>query len=99
MKDKLLVIGKTGVIRTLYSDDLRKLGGTMQIGRASVIEPNEKGLWSVVLTDHPLNGQYKGQVVAVDLESREEALKIEVDYINTHILGKDHANERTQQAG
>lgn len=87
---KVFKISKGGVVTTLYSDDLRRLakGRAMKITRASNVEPNERGLWDVVLTDDALNGEYKGHVVARDVASREEAIRLEVDFINKHILGK-----------
>lgn len=76
---------RNGVIRTLYKDDLPK--GKQTVARASNVEPDPAGGWTVQLTDHPLNGAHAGKVIARNVERREDALKAEVDYINTHILG------------
>lgn len=89
--EKLFVIDGDGDVTTLFSDDLPDLG-EVQVGRASHVEPGlvsgSKG-WDVVLSAHPLNGEYAGKVIAsgVPLNQRQHALDLEVQFIQQNILG------------
>ncbi len=87
MKTDQVFLIENGNVSTLYSDDLPEDLGQQQTARASNVEPNEKGLWDVVLSDHPRNGKFKGHVVATNIKSRKVAIQMEVDFINEHILG------------
>lgn len=90
--EKLLVIDADGDVTTLFADDLPDLG-EVQVGRASHVEPGlvpgSKG-WDVVLSDHPLNGEHAGKVIAsgVPLNQRQHALDLEVQFIQQNILGR-----------
>lgn len=84
--DKLLTIEPDGTVITLYADDLPELG-KQSIERASSVEPEADGSgWSVVLTDAARNGKYRGYEVARYVQKREEALRLEVEFIQQHIL-------------
>lgn len=94
--DKLLVIREDGNVETLYSDDLPQLG-PQKITRASNVEPDPDGDgWQVQLSAAPQNGCLKGWVIARHVPTRAEALKLEVDFIQRHILG---AGRQRQEAG
>jgi hypothetical protein len=93
---KVYVIDKaTGTVTSLYSDDspLNRLG-PQTVSRASNVEPAASGQgWDVILTDNPINGKFAGHVVARNVPRRDLAIKLEVDFINEHILGVPaHAN-------
>lgn len=86
--DRVYVIDEQGNITTLYSDDLpvAKLG-QQKISRASNVEPSPDGNgWLVQLADNPLNGEHAGRVIARNVQRRDEAIRLEVEYINKHIL-------------
>jgi len=95
--NKVLSIEADGSLTALYDDDLPRVG-PRQIVRASTVEPDEHGLWTVQLSDDPLNKQFAGEYLynewatdkdkihAKKFERREEALAAEVAFINTYIL-------------
>ena len=80
-------VAPDGTVTTLYSDDGPDLG-PQEIQRASHVEPGKDGGWDVVLTDHPRNGKWKGHVVARGVKRRQDALRLEIDFINEHCLGE-----------
>jgi len=91
--ERVIVIDKTdGSVLTLNDDVLPNIGKREKPVRASVVEPGlvegSEG-WDVVLTDCVQNGKWAGHVVAtnIPLDQRQLALKMERDFINTHILG------------
>jgi len=89
--DKLILIDNDGDVVTLHADDLPDFGRP-KVGRASHVEPglvSGSDGWDVVLSDHPRNGAAAGTVVAsgIPLDRREEALRIEADYIQREIMG------------
>lgn len=86
MNYKRVYVVENGTVKTLYADDLPKLG-PQKISRASNVEPNENGSWDVILTDSPINGKFAGHVIARNVPRRDEAIKLEVDFINANILG------------
>lgn len=62
--------------------------GREVISRASRIVPSDNGTsWDVFLTDDKLNGKYAGWRIACNVASRAEAIKIEIQWIETHIFG------------
>lgn len=84
--EKVLTIEPDGTLLTLYADDLPNLGG-IAIARASNVEPEADGNgWSVILTNHPANGQYAGREIARHVPRRDEALRLEVAFIQENIL-------------
>jgi hypothetical protein len=84
---KRVYVIENGTVRTLYADDLPKLG-VQKISRASNVEPNANGTWDVILSDNPLNGKFAGHVVARNVARRDEAIRLEVEFINQNILGR-----------
>ncbi|NDQ57288.1 MAG: hypothetical protein GZ088_09470 [Acidipila sp.] len=87
---KLIKVTRNGTIQTLYSDDLARLAekGHQTVTRASNVEPAATGRgWDVVLTDAEQNGRFKAHVVARNVPLRAEALRLEVEFIQEHILG------------
>lgn len=94
MKTQVYRIERGGIVSTLYKDDLPRVGACPEIGRASNVEPDPLGGWQVVLSDHELNGEHKGKTLARRVARREDALKIEVDWINRNILSASHGAER-----
>jgi hypothetical protein len=75
-----LVIGPTGVVRTIYSEvlDLRSLGST-KIVRVSHVEPDDDGQWQADLTlvDGPILRPYY---------ERSQALEAEVAWLRDNWL-------------
>jgi len=64
-------------VRFIYNDDLLKAMkelGSVDIKRASHVEPNSNGNWTVDLT--PVNGP-----IIENYQRRDEALKSEVDWL------------------
>jgi hypothetical protein len=86
-KPEVYSIDENGDILTLYSDDLVALGA-MKITRASNVEPDESGKWSVQLSDDPALGEHKGVTIGSGFTTRAEALDFEVAWINKNILGR-----------
>jgi hypothetical protein len=79
-------------VTTLYEDDLVALDlGKLLIKRASHIEPsgspykNNRGYWKVKLTDHKLNGKYKGKVLGT-FNTHKEALEAEKEFLLEKVL-------------
>jgi len=87
--DKLIVLEENGDVTTLHSDDLPDFGPA-RVARASHVEPGAAGSdgWDVVLTDHPLNGDLAGHVVAagIPMNRRQQALDAEVEFLQDHVL-------------
>lgn len=88
---KLLVIDEEGDVLTLHADDLPDLG-VETARRASHVEPGllpGSSGWDVVLSDHPLNGEHAGRVIARDvpINQRKRALDLEVQWLQENILG------------
>jgi len=84
--DKLITVEPDGSVITLYADDLPELG-KQTVARASAVEPEADGNgWSVILSQHPRNGKYKGREIARYVQRREDALRQEVEFIQRHIL-------------
>lgn len=62
--------------------------GEVTVSRASRIVQADNGVgWDVFLTDDKLNGKYAGWRIACNVASRAEAIKIEIEWIETHIFG------------
>lgn len=76
-----------GNIHGLYSDDVAQLG-SREIARASNVEPDANGKWFVQLTDDPRNGEHRNKIIGKDFESRDEAIKFEVKWIEENIIAK-----------
>lgn len=69
---------KNDEIRFIHSDELLKHmkdAGSVEIKRASHVEPNENGKWTVDMS--PVGGPKFG-----DFSTRKEALDAEVDWLN-----------------
>lgn len=77
----MLINIKEGHIKHIYNEaiDLSSIGD-MQIKRASVVDPENNGMWSVDLS---LSGGKKIE----GFVKRSDALKYEIDYIEQNILG------------
>ena len=75
-----LVIQPDGTVRTIYDEtiDLRAIG-TLEIRRASHVEPTNNGCWTADLT--PVHGPVLGP-----FSLRTEALAAEVQWLAEHWL-------------
>jgi hypothetical protein len=73
-----LRVGSDGTVRMIYQEsiDLRPLG-SMEIRRASRVEPIEGGRWIADLT-------LSGGPILGPLETRSEALAVEVAWLQSH---------------
>jgi hypothetical protein len=85
--EKVITIEPDGTVLTLYADDLPELGRTENF-RASDVEPEENGRgWYVRLRDIPENGKFAGHYIARHVPKREEAIRLEIQFIQENILG------------
>jgi hypothetical protein len=95
--DHVISIALDGTVRTLYTDkiDLRDFG-TLDVQRASSVEwDNERNGWTVQFPDgYYLARPFRGWCCGVHallgrepevFETREEALKAEVDYLQARL--------------
>ena len=76
---EILVID--GSVRFIYDDRIAqvlKKSGTLEVHRASHVEPTEDGLWEADLS--PVGGPTLGP-----FETRKEALEQEVVWLNEHL--------------
>lgn len=87
-QDQLLVFSE-GTMTSLYDDDLPPVGIEKQISRASNVEPDFYGGWTVVLSDNPRNGPWAGKLIGASFGRRADALAFERRFIQENILGKD----------
>ena len=78
-----------GTVATTFGDDqLFPEGlGPARFNRASRIEPDANGKWFVQLSDDVLNGAFAGRVIGINFDTKAEAVRFEVDWINRYILG------------
>ena len=79
----------SGAIEGLYTEsiDLGKIGRTIEVRRASHVEPDGKGGWLADLS--PVDGPALGP-----FPRRSEALKAEADWLNERLargMGVNHA--------
>ena len=90
-----LVVSPHGIVRCVYSEDLdlRALG-MPQIRRASLVEPDNAGLWWADLS--PVNGPTLGP-----FEHRGDALAAEVGWLSKHWLAcpEQFSNPRSLNEG
>jgi len=92
--DKLLIVDEQGDVLALHDDDLPDFG-PRKIARASEVEPDENGNWTVRLTEHPVNGLFAGTVIAHGVARRETALLMERAFIQTWIMGGEIRGKET----
>lgn len=83
--DDLLVFRPDGTMLAVYDDDLPDLGPRV-VPRASHVEPDPAGGWTVTLTDIPENGRHAGRVIASHVPRRAEALRLEAEFIQRECL-------------
>lgn len=89
MSEKVITIEPDGSVVMLHDDNGPKLGRA-EIARASEVEPEENGQgWYVRLTDHPLNGVHKGKYIARHVPRRDEAIALEISWIQQNILAPE----------
>jgi hypothetical protein len=83
-----LRVGSDGTVRLIYQEsiDLRPLG-SMEIRRASRVEPIAGGRWIADLT-------LSGGPILGPLESRSEALAVEFEWLEAAGFPQLHANTR-----
>lgn len=96
---KVIVIDEAGMT-SLWDDDMAGEGADIE--RASEVEPDGCGRWTVKLADSALNGCFAGQYLtgaddapvsrdmrmARRFDRRADALAAEVEFINRNILAK-----------
>lgn len=89
----VLAIRDDGTVVGIYSDDLRDLldQGQATISRASMVEPDEHGLW---WADMSLSGSPEK---LGPFRFREQALEAERNFLAEKLFGKeDHENANNQ---
>ena len=76
-----LIIDEVGTLTMIYADELRPLllAGQGTIVRASHVEPTDDGKWTADMS--PVGGPLLGP-----FETRAEALRTEVQYLEERIL-------------
>ncbi len=84
MKQEKVLIVKGDEVTALYSDELRELGGTLRIKRASDVEWDDTAQgWVVDIRPSKTGGWPLPRLGP--FATRDEALKAEVDYIQARL--------------
>ena len=79
---KQIIVGRDGTVRMIYDDTLVNIMaeiGRATVKRASHVEPDDNGKWYADMA--PVNGPILGP-----FNLRAEALKAEVEWLNSHGL-------------
>lgn len=94
---QVFVIENGTVVTTFGDDQIFPEGlGPARFNRASLIEPDQAGLWTVQLTDDPINRTFAGQVIGMNFKTKADAVRFEVDWINQYILGSERWDSHGQ---
>jgi hypothetical protein len=71
----MIIVVEGGIVKYLYNENFEPIEGKTTITRASHVEPEENGKWSVDLS--PINGE-----VVKGFDKRSDALKYEEGRVN-----------------
>jgi len=85
MSEEVYAINDEGEVTTLYADHLTELGA-LKINRASNVEPEADGTWTVQLSDDPIFGEHRNKVIGSGFKTRAAALAFESAWINQNAL-------------